>query len=74
MEVWKPKDGALSTNVVKEKTIHWCNKLHGKAGKLMLTMNKSLEHKEYSKPKSLGIEVEATDELCLLLIIYKKDF
>ena len=74
MEVWKPKNSTLSTKVVKDKTYYWCDKPHGKVGKPIRILHKLSEHKEYSKPKTSNAEIKVTDELSLLLIIYKKDF
>ena len=74
MEVWKPKNSTLSTKVVKDKTYYWYDKPHRKVGKPIWALHKPSEHKEYSKLKTLNMEIKATDELRSLLTIYKKDF
>ena len=63
------------TKVVDEKN-HYCDKRRGPEGKPMRSMCKSSEYKNFIKPqpKTTDVCLETTDELRLLLTIFKKDF
>ena len=71
-----PKEGEPKTKVVNGKTFYWCDKPHSWESKPMWAMHKLSDHKDFKKPKLKisNVEIEATDELRLLLTTFKKDF